>query len=126
MASPLESQIKKQVASAFRGKLLSGTLRRETATALDERGDPVVTAATYSFEGIRESYSEYYRAQAGIPEEDVAILVLLGSTSPAVVPTQGDKIKLSNTGWHQVRGIPEIDPAGATAKCRCYLIEDPA
>ena len=39
---------------------------------------------------------------------------------------QGDQIKLSNTNWHQVREIPEVDPAGATSKCQCYEIEDPA
>ena len=63
--------------------------------------------------------------QAGIPAEDVQFLVILGSVSPATQPDQGDQIKLSNTPWHQVRTIPEIDPAGATAKCQCYVIEDP-
>ena len=124
MASPLESQIKKQVASAFKGKLLTGTLRRVSAAAVNSRGDPVPAAAsTYAFEGIRESYSARYREQAGIPVEDVQFLVLLGSTSPATEPRRGDQIKLSNTPWHQVREIPEVDPAGATAKCQCFVID---
>lgn len=126
MASPLESQIKKQVAAAFRGRLLIGTLRRVSASSQDANGDLVPGApATYAFEGIRESYSARYRAQAGIPEQDVQFLVLLGSVLPVIIPQQGDQIRLSNTGWHQIREIPEIDPAGATAKCQCYAIEDP-
>ena len=125
MASPLESQIKAQVAQAFKGKLLAGTIRRVGATTLDNRGNPVPGAvSTFAFEGIRESYSAVYRAQAGIPAEDVQFLVLLGSTTSA--PRQGDQIKLTNTSWHQVRTIPEVDPAGATAKCQCYAIPDPA
>lgn len=127
MASPLESQIKKQAASAFRGKLLSGTLRRLAVSSLDSNGDLVPGSATeYRFEGIRDSYSAAYRGLAGIPAEDVQFLVLLGSVSPSATPRQGDQIKLSNTGWHQIRGIPEVDPAGATAKCQCYAIEDPS
>lgn len=126
MASPLESQIKKQVASAFKGKLLTGTLRRVSAAAVDSYGDPVPAAATtYAFDGVRESYSARYRAQAGIPAEDVQFLVLLGSVKPATAPLQGDQIKLSNTDWHQVREIPEVDPAGATAKLQCFVIASP-
>ena len=126
MVSPLETQVKKQVASAFRGRLLTGTLRRVASSALDTRGDPVPgAAATFAFEGIRESYSARYREQAGIPVEDVQFLVLLGSVSPAPEPRRGDQIKLSNTPWHQVREIPEVDPAGASAKCQCFEIEDP-
>lgn len=126
MASPLESQIRKQVASALRGKLLTGTIRRVGAAVLDANGDPVPGAAsTYTFEGIRESYSAVYRSQAGIPAEDVQFLVLIGSVKPATEPRQGDQIKMSNTAWHQVREIPEVDPAGATAKAQCYEIEDP-
>lgn len=127
MASPLEAQIKKQVASAFRGKLLSGTLRRVESSSLDANGDLIPGAPSeYRFEGIRDSYSAFYRGQAGIPAQDVRFLVLLGSVSPATTPMQGDQIKLANTGWHQIREIPEIDPAGATANCQCYVIEDPS
>ena len=126
MASVLESSIRKQIAAAFKGRLLTGTLRRDTAASLDAKGDAVPgTPDTYTFEGIRESYTAAYRNQAGIPAEDVQILVLLGSVKPATTPDQGDQIKLSNTAWHQIRTIPEIDPAGATAKCQCYVIEDP-
>lgn len=126
MVSPLESQIKKQVAAAFRGRLLAGTLRRPGGSTLDARGDVVPgTATTYTFEGIRESYSANYRAEAGIPAQDVQFLVLLGSVKAATTPRQGDQIKLSNTDWHQIREVPEIDPAGATAKCQCYQIADP-
>lgn len=126
MAFPLEAQIKKQVAAAFRGKLIRGTIRRAGDASLDEFGDPVPGAhETFAFEGIRESYSALYRAQAGIPAEDVKFLVLLGSVRPATVPRQGDHIRFTNTPWHMIREIPEIDPAGATSACRAYAVSDP-
>lgn len=126
MASPLEAQIKKQVAAAFRGKLIRGTIRRAGAASLDEFGDPVPGAPeTFAFEGTRESYSAAYRVQAGIPAEDVKFLVLLGSVRPAASPRRGDHIRLTNTPWHMIREIPEVDPAGATAACQCYSVPDP-
>lgn len=125
MSALLESQIKKQVAAAFKGKLVAGTIRRTAGATLDSLGNLAGgSVSTYAFEGIRESYSAIYRNQAGIPAEDVKFLVLLGSTT--ITPEQGDQIKLSNTGWHQIREIPEIDPAGATAACQCYAIPDPS
>lgn len=124
MASPLVGAIRKQVAAGFKGKLTKGSLRRELPGGVDEFGDPLPgTVTNYPFEGIRDSFSALYREQAGIPETDVAILVLLGSTS--VTPKQNDKLFLDApwNKWHQCRKILEIDPAGASAKLQAFEIE---
>ena len=123
MPSPLESTIKAQVASAFRGRLISGTIQRDASSTVNTRGDPVTASTSeFTFEGTRDAYSSFYRAQAGVPDEDVQFLVLLGSVKPVTTPLKGDRIKLSNTSWYEVRRIPEIDPAGATAKCQCFPV----
>jgi len=128
MTSLLVSGLKNKIAAAFKGKLTLGTLRRESFTGLDADGDPTgTTTATYTFEGIRESFTARYKAQAGIPDTDVAILILLGSCKPAVTPTQNDKIYLQApwNAWFQVRKVLEIDPAGASARLQAYEIPAP-
>lgn len=119
MASPLESQIAQAVAAGFKGKLLTGTIRRETVQSLDDNGDPVVTNTDYSFEGIRDSFSAYFAATAGIPLTDARILIIAGLT--AVVPSKDDKIKIGG-GWYQVRRVVEVDPATATYTLAAFAI----
>ncbi len=123
MATLLESKIKAQVAAAFAGKLLTGTLRRIAVTALDDAGNPATTsAATYSFDGIRDTFDARFRAQAQIPETDVKVLIIAGSLS--TTPVIDDQIKINDV-WHQVRAILAVDPAGATYELQVYEIEDP-
>lgn len=125
MASMLEGALARVVARGLQGKLLRGVLRRVGSATVDQFGDPVPGAAvTYSFEGIRESFDARYREQAGIPETDVAVLVLLRSVKPLTEPAQGDQVRI-NGRWHQVRRILDVDPAGASMRLQCYEIADP-
>ncbi len=124
MASWLEGGLKKSIAKGFKGKskLLPGTIRRYSY-AMDNFGDRnPLNHIDYPFNGIRESFDARYRAQAGIPESDVKVLVLLGSTT--VTPQQTDKV-LINGSWHEVREVLSIDPAGASASLQCYVIPAP-
>lgn len=109
--SPID-KIAGTVARAFRGKLNVGTLHRYTpGTGVDSRGDPLPgTWAAHSFEGILEDYDDAYRAQAGIPQTDVHILILAGSI--AVEPGKEDVIEIKG-GKYQARAI-RTDPATAT------------
>lgn len=131
MTSLLESQLKAKLAAGFKGRLLQGTLRREVATALDDKGDPSSpTITTYAFEGIRESFSAYYKANSGIPETDVGILILQGSLNPATTITdadQGNFVFMSTpwNKWYKIRRVLEIDPAGASARLQCFECETP-
>lgn len=120
--SPLD-RMKKAIAKGFKGKLKQGTIRRTTAGGVDQWGDPVPsTTADYLFEGIRESFDASWAASAGIPSTDVAILVLLGSTT--IEPAQGDTVQVEGA-WHMVRRVLDIDPAGASMKLQAYEVSEP-
>lgn len=128
MTSLLEGALKAKIARSFKGKLTLGSIRRETATTVDNLGNDVPsTPSTFTFEGIREDFSAYYKANAGIPDTDVSILVLLGSVKPVTTPVSSDKIYLQApwNKWYQVRKVLSIDPAGASAKLQAYEIEAP-
>ena len=123
MVSILESEIKKQVASGFKGALLKGSLRRVASTAVDAFGDPIPGAVTiFPFEGIRDTFTAKYAAEAGIPVTDVKILIIAGLITTD--PIKDDKVLIRGQ-WHQVREIRERDPANATHVLQCFEIEDP-
>lgn len=128
MVSLLDSAIKRKVAAAFKGKLTTGIMRRSVPGGLDSNGDASApTVTTFTFEGIREDFSLYSKANAGIPDTDVAIMVLLGSLVPTTTVKKDDQLYLGTPWeqWYQVRRVISIDPAGATAKYQAYAIEDP-
>lgn len=123
MASLLESEIRRQVASAFSGRLLTCTLRRIASATLDAAGDPVPgSPTTWSFDGIVDTFSAMFAALAGIPVTDVRILVIAGSL--ATTPRQGDQVKVRDE-WFQLRRIVERDPANATYVFAGFRIDDP-
>ena len=124
MASLLDSAIRNAVAKGFKGKLLVGTLRRETATTVDASGDdgPAVVE-TFPFEGIRDLFSAFYAAQAGIPVTDAKVLIIAGSCSTD--PRKDDKLLLRGQ-WMQVRQIMSVDPANATYTLAAFDIPTPA
>lgn len=128
MASLLERQLKQQIAKAFKGKLTKGTLRRTESAGLDSWGDPLANTTTDSaFEGIREDFSALYKAQAGIPDTDVGILILLGSMRPEITPKQDDLVFLKTpwNKWYKCRRVISIDPAGASCRLQAYEIPAP-
>ena len=128
MTSFLAGSLAKQIAQAFKGVLLQGTIRRNNPTSRDQYGDVVVPSGDYTdytFTGMRESFDASYRVRALIPETDVKILVLLSSIrpleNPPIIPTQADRIMI-NGDWHQIRKVLSIDPAGATQSLQCYIL----
>jgi hypothetical protein len=136
MTSFLAGPLAKQIARAFKGRLLVGTLYRDAPSTLDAYGDPVNASGDfldYTFTGMRESFDARYRAQALIPETDVKIMILIASLRPITTITQNDQAsrislldRLSNVMfWYQVRRVLEIDPASATAILQCYQIPSP-
>lgn len=123
MTSPLVSQIRNEVASAFAGKLLTCTLRRVASSSLNNYGDLVAgTATTWSFEGIAGSFEAEFAARAGIPVTDVRILIIAGSL--ATTPVKDDQVYVRDT-WYQLRQLVKRDPARATYVFAGYEIPDP-
>ncbi len=93
MTSFLAGSLANAIAAGFRGKLLPGTLRKNTTTSRDSFGDPVSTTADYAVQGLQETYS-----------------------APAI----GDRVQI-NGQWFQVRDV-KIDPAAATYECQSYRV----
>ncbi len=125
MASPLESQIRRQVAAGLKGRLLAGTLRRVASAALDSAGDPVPGAAsTFTFDGIRDTFTLQFAEAAGVPVTDARILIVHGSLKPATRPRQDDQVKIRDQ-WFQLRRQVAADPADATSEWAGFEIEDP-
>ena len=128
MVSLLDSALKQKVAAAFKGKLTRGILRKTAGVTRDSNGDRSTgTVTTYTFEGIREDFSLFHKANSGIPETDVRILLILGSLNPATTVQKDNQIYLNTpwNAWYQVRRVLTIDPAGASCSVQAYEIPDP-
>ncbi len=120
MSSQLETLLRKKIAAGFKGKLLSGTLTRLVDTAaVDQYGDPVYTTSTYKVEGIVDEYSDAYRAQAGIPEGDSKVVLILGNCE--IDPIKDDTVTLTGFPTMKIRRI-KLDPAKASAECQSFEI----
>jgi hypothetical protein len=126
VASFLEGQLANAIYNGFKGKLLKGTLTRMVGgTGTDEFGDPVgATSQLFPFEGMTDTFSAMFRAQAGIPETDIKVLIIAKSITTE--PKNDDKLSITNaqsgTKNLQVRKIVEIDPARATYTLQCYEV----
>lgn len=120
MASFLESQLRDQLARGFKGHMLVGTLTRATASSQDEYGDPIPgTPESFVVEGFIDAYSDVYRAQAGIPETDSKVTLILGNSETE--PVKDDLISFPNWPSFKVRKV-KIDPAKATAECQSFKV----
>lgn len=120
MTSFLGTDMRKAIADGFRGKLLSGTLTKINTTGRNlANGDPITTPVNYPVQGFRDVYSQMFRAQAGIPDDDVRITLIAGlcGAEPAI----GDKVTIAG-GTYQVRKIGGVDPAGATFDLQCTAV----
>lgn len=123
MVSLLESTIRNEVAKAFRGQLLTCTLRRVPNASLDAAGDVVAGAPqTWTFDGIVDGFSAYFANREGIPLTDARVLIIAGSL--ATVPEKDDQVKCRDE-WFQLRRLVDRDPANASYTFSGFKIEDP-
>ena len=115
----LDGQIRSAIASGFKGRLLTGTLTRTTpGGGLDKYGDPIApSTSTFRCEGFVETFSAFYRAQAGIPDTDVKILLIAGLID--TVPVKDDRVTFRGVTY-QIRRVLDIDPAKATYALQGY------
>lgn len=125
----LDGDLATAIYDGFKGRLLSGEVRRKGAAVSggnDAHGDPIDTdTATWEIEGFRDTYSRFTRAQAGIPDTDVK-LSIFAQSAPDYTPRMDDLVLL-NAQWFRIVGGPiEIDPAGALWTCQGREIEAPA
>jgi hypothetical protein len=126
----IENFVRKEVAKGFKNQLVKGLLRRESASTVDEVGDPVVgTVEEFQVEGIRDTFSASFAATAGIPTDDVRILLIGGLIAPRTDPRQDDLIRMRGTDglvkWHKVRAVLTVDPANAHYVLQCFEVTAP-
>jgi hypothetical protein len=126
MSGPLlTGQLAKAIYAGFKGKLLSGSLRRVAPGGLDQYGDTVPgTVTTYPCEGFTDKYDDAYRARAGIPETDLIVNIFAQSLPAGIQPTKDDTAQFLGT-WYQLRAV-KTDPATALWVCQAYEIRAPA
>lgn len=117
MVSFLENKLRTAIAKGFKEKLLIGTISRQISSSVNEYGDPIETSVTYRTEGFVSNYSDVYRAQAGIPETDSKIVIILGNSE--IEPVKDDVISFPNWPSFRVRKV-KIDPAKASAVCQSF------
>lgn len=127
--SLLEGDLASSIFAGFKGKLLTGQVRRKrpaSSAALNEHGDPVdLDDETWDIEGFFDNYSRHTRANAGIPDSDIKACVFAQS-APDWTPLKDDLVKLGARWARLVGGPLEIDPAGALWTLQATEIEAPA
>lgn len=118
----LDGQIADLVYAGFKGKLLSGTLSKDApGGTLDSLGDPTTETTTgYACQGFVDGYSDMYRAQAGIPQEDSKVSIFAKSLPAGVRPGKDDRVTIGGDIW-QIRNV-KTDPATALWECQAYVI----
>ena len=125
MASLLPMEIANIVANAFRGVLMTGTLRREVVVGIDSFGDALpASSVSFSIQGIRDNFSAYFMTMNGIPATDVKIMLIVNLTTPFTLPVQDDLIFIRDE-WHKVRKVLAIDPASASIDLQCFRVDAP-
>ena len=127
----LDGDLQSAIYEGFRGRLLSGALRRQVtgeSTALDSHGDPIDLAPELiPLEGFIDYYSAFARAQAGIPDTDLKVCILAGS-APSLTPRLGNQVRFdfaTGARWFEIKGPCDTDPATALWVCRSFECEAP-
>lgn len=127
----LDGQLAKAIYAGFKGRLSKGRLLRLNVAdsgGLDALGDPVATSPSlFRLEGFSDKYSDFSRAQAGIPDTDVKVCIFGASLPSGIRPLKDDKVGLTKAGvetWYQLRK-DGVDPADALWECQGYVIPTP-
>lgn len=127
----LDGQLAQAVYDGFKGRLLKGTLRREVigdSSGLDELGDAVAPEpVSWGAQGFTDEYSDFFKAQAGIPTTDLKVCIFAKSLPAGVRPQKDDKVSLTQAGvttWYQVRKVM-TDPATALWTCQSFVCQAP-
>lgn len=113
------SGLRSKLARGFKGRLLVGVLTRSNNGDVDDHGIPITTTSTYRVEGFVDNYSAFYRKSAGIPENDVNVVLIAGNCD--VDPIKDDRVKFANFPQYQIRQV-ETDPAIAHFQCQSFAV----
>jgi hypothetical protein len=123
----LDGAIADKVFAAFKGKLHTAILLKAgiaESGGLDANGDPIdISNTQYACEGFDSRYSEFYRAQAGIPDGDLKACIFAKSLAAGIEPEKDDRVRIA-IKWYQIRRVAR-DPATALWVCQSFPIAAP-
>lgn len=108
------------IATAFKGKLVPGTLTKRasgTRTPGQLTGGTNPDTTAHAFEGFIEDKTEVRRGGTLVARGGKFVTVLAASINPAAEPETGDAINIEGVGYEIVE-IAGRDPAGAVFECR--------
>lgn len=117
MSSSIFPSIKVKIGNAFKGKLYTGLLTRDSDPIWVDNVLTDGTPQSFRVEGFPDQYSEMYRAQAGIPQGDSKITLIAANCQ--TTPKKDDKITFTGFGTFVVREV-KTDPATAAYECQVY------
>ncbi len=109
----------KEIATAFKGELVAGTLTKNvpgTRTAGMLTGGTNPTTTVHAFEGFIEIETDARIADTLATQVGEIVAILGASISPAEVPTSGDKVNIEGRDFEIIK-IIERDPAAALFRC---------
>lgn len=112
-----------EIATAFSGQLLTGTLTKVTSgtrTPGSLTGGTNPTTVDHTFTGFIEDKTEEREEGTLVSSGGRFVSVLGGSLPSGVEPTTGDKITIESTVYRIVE-ISGRDPAGAIYECKVEL-----
>lgn len=121
--------------AGFKGKLRKGVIRRLAGGGgLDGHGRPQGQAPTlHAVEGFQDDYSDFTRANAGIPANAVRVNLFAASIKPTLTPTKDMLVRLdfpaangvpAHAQWFKLLGA-DTDPATALWVCPAFKVEAP-
>lgn len=121
--------------AGFKGKLRSGVIRRLAGgDGLDGHGRPQGQAPTlHKLEGFQDDYSDFTRANSGIPANAVRVNIFAASIQPALNPSKDMLVRLdypaasgapARSQWFKLLGA-DTDPATALWVCPAFKVEPP-
>lgn len=123
--------------AGFKGKLRRGVIQLPGAVvAKDGKGRPERDPpALIPMEGFEDAYSDFTKAQAGIPKSSVRLNIFGASIAqPGVKPTTDQLCRLdypaangqaAYSRWYKLRTRIDIDPAGALWECEAEVVGPP-
>jgi hypothetical protein len=116
--------------AGFKGQLRKGVIVRNVSGGLDSHGRPngaILIGAPV--EGFPDDYSEFFRAQAGIPATDLKVNLFAASIA-GLRPQKDDRVRFdfpatasqpAYSQWYQLRAAA-TDPATVLWVCRGYAV----
>lgn len=124
----LDGDLATSIYNGFKGKLLTGEVRRNApgiSAGLDDQGDPLdLDSETWDVEGFIDNYSRDTRARAGIPDTAVKVCIFAQS-APDYSPRKDDTVRIGARWARILDGPIVIDPAGALWELQGQEIDAP-